>query len=67
MRRSASASRGIRSGSVPKSALAGLLMWIGWKLCSHKVFKRIFSLPMYPELTAEQIRYVTAEIKQFHS
>src|SRR5262245_27007899 len=27
---------------VPKSALAGLLMWIGWKLCSHKVFKRIF-------------------------
>jgi hypothetical protein len=29
---------------VPKSALAGLLMWIGWKLCSHKVFKRIFSV-----------------------
>jgi hypothetical protein len=29
---------------VPKSALAGLLMWIGWKLCSHKVFKRIFSI-----------------------
>src|SRR5262249_3118366 len=28
---------------VPKSALAGLLMWIGWKLCSNKVFKRIFS------------------------
>jgi len=27
---------------IPKSALAGLLMWIGWKLCSHKVFKRIF-------------------------
>jgi carbonic anhydrase len=29
---------------VPKSALAGLLMWIGWKLCSNKVFKRIFSV-----------------------
>jgi MFS superfamily sulfate permease-like transporter len=29
---------------VPKSALAGLLMWIGWKLCSPKVFKRIFSV-----------------------
>src|SRR6185295_17585084 len=29
---------------VPKSALAGLLMWIGWKLCSHKVFKRIFAV-----------------------
>ncbi len=29
---------------VPKSALAGLLMWIGWKLCSHKVFKRIYSV-----------------------
>ena len=29
---------------VPKSALAGLLIWIGWKLCSHKVFKRIFSV-----------------------
>ena len=29
---------------IPKSALAGLLMWIGWKLCSHKVFKRIFSV-----------------------
>ena len=29
---------------VPKSALAGLLMWIGWKLCSTKVFKRIYSV-----------------------
>jgi carbonic anhydrase len=29
---------------VPKAALAGLLMWIGWKLCSNKVFKRIFSV-----------------------
>jgi carbonic anhydrase len=29
---------------VPKSALAGLLMWIGWKLCSPKVFKRILSV-----------------------
>ncbi|TMQ27855.1 MAG: SulP family inorganic anion transporter [Nitrospirae bacterium] len=29
---------------IPKAALAGLLMWIGWKLCSHKVFKRIFSV-----------------------
>jgi carbonic anhydrase len=29
---------------IPLSALAGLLMWIGWKLCSHKVFKRIFSV-----------------------
>ena len=29
---------------IPKSALAGLLMWVGWKLCSHKVFKRIFSV-----------------------
>lgn len=29
---------------IPKSALAGLLMWIGWKLCSNKVFKRIFSV-----------------------
>ena len=29
---------------VPKSALAGLLIWIGWKLCSHKVFQRIFSV-----------------------
>lgn len=29
---------------VPKSALAGLLMWIGWKLCSHKVFKQIFAV-----------------------
>ena len=29
---------------IPKSALSGLLMWIGWKLCSHKVFKRIFSV-----------------------
>ncbi|HEY6287944.1 MAG TPA: SulP family inorganic anion transporter, partial [Nitrospiraceae bacterium] len=29
---------------VPKSALAGLLMWVGWKLCSNKVFKRIFSV-----------------------
>ena len=29
---------------IPKSALAGLLIWIGWKLCSHKVFKRIFSV-----------------------
>jgi MFS superfamily sulfate permease-like transporter len=29
---------------IPKSALAGLLIWIGWKLCSPKVFKRIFSV-----------------------
>jgi carbonic anhydrase len=29
---------------IPKSALAGLLIWIGWKLCSNKVFKRIFSV-----------------------
>jgi carbonic anhydrase len=29
---------------IPKSALAGLLMWVGWKLCSHKVFMRIFSV-----------------------
>ena len=29
---------------VPKSALAGLLIWIGWKLCSPKVFKQIFSV-----------------------
>jgi MFS superfamily sulfate permease-like transporter len=29
---------------VPKSALAGLLIWIGWKLCSHKVFMRIFAV-----------------------
>jgi MFS superfamily sulfate permease-like transporter len=29
---------------IPKSALAGLLMWVGWKLCSNKVFKRIFSV-----------------------
>ena len=29
---------------IPKSALAGLLMWVGWKLCSHKVFKRIFAV-----------------------
>ena len=29
---------------IPKSALAGLLIWIGWKLCSHKVFKRIFAV-----------------------
>jgi MFS superfamily sulfate permease-like transporter len=29
---------------IPKSALAGLLIWIGWNLCSHKVFKRIFSV-----------------------
>jgi len=29
---------------IPKAALAGLLMWVGWKLCSHKVFKRIFSV-----------------------
>jgi carbonic anhydrase len=30
--------------TIPKSALAGLLIWVGWKLCSHKVFKRIFSV-----------------------
>ena len=29
---------------IPKSALAGLLIWIGGKLCSHNVFKRIFSV-----------------------
>jgi MFS superfamily sulfate permease-like transporter len=29
---------------IPKAALAGLLMWVGWKLCSNKVFKRIFSV-----------------------
>ncbi len=29
---------------IPKSALAGLLIWIGWKLCSPKVFKRIFAV-----------------------
>ena len=29
---------------VPKSALAALLIWVGWKLCSNKVFKRIFSV-----------------------
>ena len=29
---------------IPKSALAGLLMWVGWKLCSHKVFQRIFAV-----------------------
>src|ERR1051325_1915060 len=29
---------------IPKAGLAGLLMCIGWKLCSHKVFKRIFSV-----------------------
>ena len=29
---------------IPKSALAGLLMWVGWKLCSNKVFKRIFAV-----------------------
>lgn len=29
---------------IPLAALAGLLMWIGWKLCSHKVFERIFSV-----------------------
>ncbi|HSL05895.1 MAG TPA: SulP family inorganic anion transporter [Nitrospiraceae bacterium] len=23
---------------------AGLLMWVGWKLCSHKVFQRIFAV-----------------------
>lgn len=29
---------------IPKSALAGLLIWVGWKLCSNKVFKRIISV-----------------------
>ena len=29
---------------IPKSALAALLIWIGWKLCSPKVFKRIFAV-----------------------
>jgi MFS superfamily sulfate permease-like transporter len=29
---------------IPKAGLAGLLMWVGWKLCSHKVFQRIFSV-----------------------
>jgi carbonic anhydrase len=29
---------------IPKSALAGLLIWVGWKLCSHKVFMRIFAV-----------------------
>jgi MFS superfamily sulfate permease-like transporter len=29
---------------IPKAALAGLLIWVGWKLCSNKVFKRIFSV-----------------------
>ncbi|MBI3356554.1 MAG: SulP family inorganic anion transporter, partial [Nitrospirae bacterium] len=29
---------------IPLSALAGLLIWVGWKLCSHKVVKRIFSV-----------------------
>jgi carbonic anhydrase len=29
---------------IPKSALAGLLMWVGWKLCAHTVFIRIFSV-----------------------
>ena len=29
---------------IPKSGLAGLLIWVGWKLCSHKVFMRIFAV-----------------------
>ena len=29
---------------IPKSALAGLLMWVGWKLCAHTVFIRIYSV-----------------------
>ncbi|OAI45969.1 hypothetical protein AYO43_07175 [Nitrospira sp. SCGC AG-212-E16] len=29
---------------IPKAALAALLMWVGWKLVSHKVFIRIFSV-----------------------
>jgi carbonic anhydrase len=29
---------------IPKSGLAALLIWVGWKLCSNKVFKRIFSV-----------------------
>ena len=29
---------------IPKAGLAGLLIWVGWKLCSHKVFQRIFSV-----------------------
>ena len=29
---------------IPKAGLAGLLMWVGWKLCSHKVFQRIFAV-----------------------
>jgi hypothetical protein len=29
---------------IPKAGLAGLLMWVGWKLCSHKVFQRIYSV-----------------------
>ena len=29
---------------IPKTALAALLMWVGWKLVSHKVFIRIFSV-----------------------
>jgi len=29
---------------IPKSALAGLLMWVGWKLCAHTVFMRIYSV-----------------------
>ncbi|MBI4843171.1 MAG: DegT/DnrJ/EryC1/StrS family aminotransferase [Nitrospirae bacterium] len=34
---------------------------------SERLAKRILSLPMFPELTAEQIRYVASCVKEFYS
>jgi UDP-2-acetamido-2-deoxy-ribo-hexuluronate aminotransferase len=33
---------------------------------SEKVSRDIISLPMYPELNKEQIKYVVKKIKQFY-
>ena len=50
---------------IPKSALAGLLIWIGWKLCSHKVFKRIFAVgkePMFIAMVNVVVTLATSDI-----
>jgi dTDP-4-amino-4,6-dideoxygalactose transaminase len=33
---------------------------------TEKVSNEILSLPMFPDLTSEQIEYVSSKIKQFH-
>ena len=41
--------------------------WGGWQLGStaEKAAAEVLALPVYPELTEEQIHYVAAKVKEF--